>query len=574
MAYSKQRDLGSTKGTDNDALLNRLCKRYDRLKETRYLWEPTWQDLADLVMPRKGTITQRTQEGARLTQRLFDSTAIVANELLAASLQGALTSDAFKWFRLKTRKQELNDNKNVAEWLDEVADRMYLAFRQSNLNSELQEVYLDLGCFGNACVYMEEADSTQAAFSGFRFHYVQIGRWTISENKDGLVDTVFRTVAMTAHAAALRWPTTCGEKIAKVAENDPDKRIYVVHAVYPRSGMHDPGYKGTLPFASVYFTYGGASPAGDVGGQYGKCLLAVDGTDYFPYMVPRWTKAINEMYGRGPGDTALPDIKTLNKAEELTLRAWAKNIDPPLLTRDDGVIGRIKTSPSDIITARDMDAVKPLETAQRFDVNQVKSDQKRESIKQIFYNQQLQLPEGQVMTATEVERRYELMQRFLGPTLGRITVELLNPLVQRAFYLMLKRRALPPPPRELMSGTTGMEPVDIEYEGPLARAQRATDVQAVERSLQDLTALLQMDPNVKDNLDLDWIARLIVERNGVPPQALRDLAEVAKIRKARIDAQNQAIQAKQQTEALKAVGPAVKGLAALPGVQEAKPSGG
>src|SRR2546422_806636 len=70
MAYSKQRDLGSTKGTDNDALLNRLCKRYDRLKETLYLWEPTWQDLADLVMPRKGTITQRTQESARLTQRL------------------------------------------------------------------------------------------------------------------------------------------------------------------------------------------------------------------------------------------------------------------------------------------------------------------------------------------------------------------------------------------------------------------------------------------------------------------------------------------------------------------------
>lgn len=566
MAYSKQRDLG----IGNDALLTRLCKRYDRLKETRYLWEPTWQDLADLVMPRKGTITQRTQEGARLTQRLFDSTAIVANELLAASLQGALTSDAFKWFRLKTRKQELNDIKEIAEWLDEVADRMYLAFRQSNLNSELQEVYLDLGCFGNACVYMEEADPAQPLFSGFRFHYVQIGRWTLSENKDGLVDTVFRTVTMTARSAFLRWPKTCGPKIKAAAENDPDKRIYIVHAVYPRNGMHDPGYKGTLPFASVYFTYGGAGPAGDVGGQYGKHLLEVGGTDFFPYMVPRWTKAINEMYGRGPGDTALPDIKTLNKAEELTLRAWAKNIDPPVITRDDGVIGRIKTSPSDIITARDMDAVKTLETNQRFDVNQVKSDQKRESIKQIFYNQQLQLPEGQIMTATEVERRYELMQRFLGPTLGRITVELLNPLVQRCFYLMLKRGALPPPPAALLDpATKQLAAVDIEYEGPLARAQRATDVQAVERSLQDLTALFQLDPNVKDNLDTDWIARLMVERNGVPPQALRSQDDVKQIRKARAEAQQQMLQAKQQTEALKAVGPAVKGLSALPGVKEA-----
>lgn len=524
-------------------------------------------------MPRKGTITQRQQEGARLTQRLFDSTAIVANELLAASLQGALTSDAFKWFRLKTRKQDLNDVKVVAEWLDEVADRMYLAFRQSNMNSELQEVYLDLGCFGNGMLYMEEAEPDQPIFSGFRFHYVQIGRWCIAENKDGLVDTVFRTISMTALAATNKWGKNCGPKICKAAEDDPDKRVYIVHAVYPRHGMKDPGYKGTMPYASIYFTYGGAGPFDSASG-WGKHLLDVGGLDYFPYMVPRWTKAINEMYGRGPGDTALPDIKTLNKAEELTLRAWAKNIDPPILTRDDGVIGRVRTSPSDMITVRDMDAVKTLETNQRFDVNQVKSDQKRESIKSIFYNQQLQLPEGQMMTATEVERRFELMQRFLGPTLGRITVELLNPLVQRGVYLMLKRNALPPPPAQLINPQTGqMEDVDIEYEGPLARAQRASDVQAIERTLQDFTALSQLDPNVKDNLEVDKIARAVAERNGVPPQFIRDEKGVLKIRQARNEAQQQALKSKQEAETMKALGPAVKGLASLPGVQEQMQNG-
>src|SRR5207245_4885360 len=127
----------------------------------------------------------------------------------------------------------------------------------------------------------------------------------------------------------------------------------------------------------------------------------------------------------------------------------AKCIDPPTITRDDGVIGRLKISPADVITVRDMDAVKPLESSARFDVNQIKSDQKRESIKAIFFNQQLQLPEGQIMTATEVEHRFELMQRFLGPTLARMTTELLNPLVQRAFFLMLTRHGLddvPMPP--------------------------------------------------------------------------------------------------------------------------------
>ena len=72
-----------------------------------------------------------------------------------------------------------------------------------------------------------------------------------------------------------------------------------------------------------------------------------------------------------------------------------------------------------------------------------------EKIERIFYWDQLQLQGDKLMTATEVERRLELMRRVLGPTLGRFESELLSPLLNRCFGLMYRAGALPPPPEEL-----------------------------------------------------------------------------------------------------------------------------
>lgn len=536
------------------ALLDDLCKRYDRLIDMRRLWEPVWQELADYILPRKGGITTRVSQGQKLTTKLFDSTAVLANELLAASLQGALTSDAFKWFRLKTRRQDLNDIKVVAEFLDEAADRMFLAFRQSNLNSELQEVYLDLGAFGTGALYLEEIDPATPEFSGFRFHYIQLDHYVISENKDGLVDTVCRTIRMPARAAFALWKKKIGDALFRKYEKEPDELVSIVHCVYPRTDIKKFRVaKTNKPFASVYFS------------RNPKHMIQEGGFDYFPMMVPRWTKMHGEVYGRGPGFIAIPDVRTLNKAVELTLKAWAKAIDPPLKVRDDGVIGRVKQGPSDLITLRDLDAVRPLESGARFDVNQVQADRLRIAIKDAFFNNQLQLPNGQVMTATEVERRFELMQRFLGPTLGRIQTELLNPLIQRSFGIMFRRGAMPDLPSQLFvqlpDGSVSMETIDIEYEGPLARAQRASDVQAIERTIQDLSALVGFDPTVLDIVDLDVVARMLAERNGVPPQAVRDAKTVRQIRDARRQAQEQAQQIQQLGETASKVAPLLRAVA-------------
>lgn len=58
------------------------------------------------------------------------------------------------------------------------------------------------------------------------------------------------------------------------------------------------------------------------------CVMTYEGDDRlvhrqlksFPWVISRYMKASNERYGRGPVLYALPDIKTLNKVVELTLK--------------------------------------------------------------------------------------------------------------------------------------------------------------------------------------------------------------------------------------------------------------
>ncbi len=49
-------------------------------------WKSVWQELADFITPNKAGVIFESSPGAKTTEELFDSTAINANELLAASM--------------------------------------------------------------------------------------------------------------------------------------------------------------------------------------------------------------------------------------------------------------------------------------------------------------------------------------------------------------------------------------------------------------------------------------------------------------------------------------------------------
>lgn len=525
-----------------DSKAERALRRADDLFTGQRLWLPAWQELSDFIQPRKANIQVQRSPGQSLTDRLFDSTAIHANELLAASMQGALTSDAFRWFGLRLRGVELEKDHQVAVDLEWCAQDMYDALAESNFQAETHEVYLDLPCFGTAAVFVEERTPRVGVAPGaLRFTALPPGSFAIDEDEEGRVDTVFRKFKLSARAAAAAYGVSpgpgqpgVGKQVEAALQKNPAQRFEFLHAVYPRedwmpnSRTRLPAKK--FPIASMYV---------DV---EGRTVAHESGYNEPPIMVPRWTKSSGEVYGRGPGDVALPDIKTLNKAVELKLKAWAKVVEPPLMARDEGVI----TKPPDLRNGgltyvRDMEAIKPLhELGGRLDVASMEEEKTRQAIRRMFFSDQLQLQEGPQMTAYEVQVRYELMQRILGPTLGRTNVEFLNPMVARVFWIRLRASGKDSAYRRIEAWCRANNvALDIEYEGPLAKAQRLQESVALQRFFQIILPLSQIKPEIADNLDLDAVTRVHATSVGVPERTIRPVDQVSEIRQARQQAQEQ-----------------------------------
>ena len=508
------------------ATFDYIRKRLDKLEADRGTWESHWQEILDYVMPRKAEITFLRSRGEKRTEVLFDSTAITANNLLAASLQGTLTSPSLPWFSLKLRDDDANKIRDVQIWLEDTARRMYAVFNESNFNTEVHEMYLDLCSVGTSAIFVEEANEGFLQ-GGLHFNTLHIAEYFIQENSTGRVDTLYRKYKMTARQAVQEFgEDNVGTKIKEAVKAKPDTQFNFIHAVeptpdYERSvGMKS---KTKLPYHSCHVCF------------EDKMVVRVGGYNEFPYLVPRWSKATGEIFGRSPSYNALPDIKTLNKAVEIGLKAWAKAIDPPLLVTDDGVIGRVRMTPGGITVVRSDTAIKPLQIGSNWQITDLKENQLRTAIRQAYYSDQLQLQEGPQMTATEVQVRYELMQRLLGPTLGRFQTEFLNPLIERVFGIMLRSDALTPRPSEM----EGMN-MDIEYVGPLARSQRMEEAIAVERLYQLAMQVVQVDPTVMDVINHEQAIRMRATLLGVPKTVLRGEDEVAEIREQRAAAQQQA----------------------------------
>jgi|TARA_B110000263_G_C15312290_1_gene514398 hypothetical protein len=506
---------------------NYIKKRLNQMEGSRGTWEDHWQEILDYVMPRKADIVFTRTKGQKRTEILFDSTAITASNLLAASLQGTLTSPSMQWFYLKVRNEEFNENREVQLWLEDSAKRMYNVFNESNFNTEVHEMYLDLVSIGTGALFVEEGNKGFQE-SGVHFNTMHIAEYYIQENVSGYIDTLYRKYKLSARQAVQEFgEDNVGEKVLEAAKDKPDKMFNFIHAVEPLEDYERALGKGAtkLPFHSCHVC------------EEDKMTVRAGGYNEFPYLVPRWSKATGEIFGRSPSYNALPDIKTLNKAVEIGLKAWAKAIDPPLLVQDDGVIGKVRMTPGGITVVRSDAAIKPLQIASNWQVTDLKENQLRTAIRQAYYSDQLQLQDGPQMTATEVQVRYELMQRLLGPTLGRFQSEFLNPLIERVFGIMLRANAFLPAP-EMLEGQS----VDVEYVGPLARSQKMEEAVAVERLYQLAMQVAQVDPSIMDIINHDEAIRTRAALLGVPKSILKSVVEVDQMR------QDRAMQEQMQQE--------------------------
>ena len=558
-----------------------ILKRNAKLRSQRATYESAWQEIAEYIAPHRANIQRAFSPGEKKTDKIFDSTAVRAHPMLSAHLHQTLTPSTQPWLSFSLRDEALNEEPEVETWLEDDARRMHLAFKQSDFNVAVHEMYLDItGPSATGCLLVEEREvPASGGFGGFRFRAIPPNEYCLDENVHGRVDTIYRQFALSARQILQRWPKTAGQRVEEKVATDPDAEFQIVHAVYPRTdrlydetGKPKRGAK-NMPFVSCYVLMAGTNDDGK--GGRGR-VLEEGGYEEFPYMVPRWLKASGEKYGFGPAHLAIPDVRTMNKAKEFLLEAAPLSMFPPSIERDDSVLGDLDLTPGgrNVLggTGPVAEQLAFLQTGVQVDITQIVFADLVKSIQETFFVPQLELQEGPQMTATEVNVRYELMMRYLGAVLERLTVEFLNPLVERAFGVMARARAFLPLPA-MLAERFGEADLDVQYEGPLARAQRTMELTAQDRTIAFATAVstatAPFAPDIArkpwDVLDLDRMMRDRGDITGLRTNNLRPQKDVDAERQAREDQAQQAQQAQTMIEGAKAMG------AVAPMVSEMKP---
>jgi hypothetical protein len=506
----------------------KLGERFDKLKAFRLNWEHHWQDIADYFVPRKKTITQERTRGDRRNNTLLDNTGMMSNELLAGALHGLLTNPHRQFFELFTGDKAIDQNDEARLWLEDSADRMHTVINNSNFQTEVHEIYIDLGTFGTAVMFMQEDPGD---IVHFRAQFIR--DIYVSENNLGQIDELHRELKWTIKNLIQEFGyDQLPDDVKKISKTDPERRFRLIHAVYPDMDFEKEA-KVTGKFVSQW-----AMP------EFDHELRSGFFRD-FPYAVTRWTKGSDEIYGRSPAMNALPEMKTLNKMVETTIKGAQKAVDPPVTVPDDGFVFPIRTRPGSINIKRagTPDSIEPIFNDTRIDFGQAVLEENRQRVREAFFIDQLKLREGPQMTATEVQQRTEEAMRLMGPVLGRQQEEFLRPIVDRVFNIMLRRGMFLPVP-EALSGRQ----LQVRYSSLVAKAQRLNEGSEILRAFEAMAPFIQLDPAAADNIDSDTAVREVGSIFGLPQRFLKNEEEIEDQREARAQAQAQAQQQEQQAQ--------------------------
>ncbi|HHU2814403.1 portal protein [Escherichia coli] len=516
-----------------ETLKEKLQKQFAQLDNDRTSFEPHWRELSEFINPRGSRfLTSDTNRNDRRNSRIVDPAATLAARILSSGMMSGITSPARPWFRLATPDPDMMDYGPVKVWLETVQNRMNDMFNKSNLYQNLPLLYSSLGTYSTGAMAVLEDDDDI-----LRTMMFPIGSYWLANSPRGNVDTCFRKFTMTVRQLVMQFGI---DKVSSRVKGMWDNGTYeqwveVVHAVYPNvdrdTGRLDSKNK---PFKSVYY---------ETGGDIDK-VLRESGYDEFPIIAPRWEVNGEDVYGSScPGMIALGQVKALQLEQKRKSQLIDKQTNPPMVGPSTLKTQRVSLLPGDITYVDQLgqaDGFRPAYMVNP-DMNGLLADiqDTRQVINDAYFVNLFMMLQQINTRSMPVEAVIEMKEEkllMLGPVLERLNDEALNPLIDRAFSMMVRKNMLPPPP-DVMQGM----PLRIEYISVMAQAQKSIGLSSLTQAVGFIGQLAQFKPEALDKLNIDEAIDSYAEMSGVSPTVILPQEQVEQIRQQRAQQQQQAM---------------------------------
>lgn len=519
----------------------RLCKRHRNAMKRNDQWRDTWKDAYRYTLPMRNVLENPT-EGQRKGDFVFDSTGVNSLNKFANRMQDLIFPRGQDFIQLEPGPRFAAEKppEDLKKQLEVSGERFHGAIWKSNFSNVVNESLVEIGVGTSAMLFNEGPDDNP-----FHFHSVPIPMVALEPGPWGTVGMVSREQEMPVDEIKNTWPgVQIPEAEAKKAEGDPEHKLAVIEVTYADDATRQQA--GSM--APTRWFYDVIDKNNEVS------FLPEQKTFDFasPWVVTRWTKAANEVHGRGPVLHALPDIRTVNKVVELILKNASLSVAGVWTAVNDGVLNpnMVRIVPGATIpVGRNPGhpqgaSLAALERAGSFDVAQIILEDMRMSIKQALFDNQLPEPAASVRSATEFIQRMRELFVDIGPAGGRIINEMIEPIVFRGLHILSRKGQLELPPGFDLNSQN----ITIRVLSPLARQQALDELQRVFQWI-DLVSTLG-EQIMLTTVKVEEIPAYVHEQLQVPTRLLRDETERGGVEELVRGFVSQALEAEQPTAPL------------------------
>ena len=469
-----------------------IKKRYKIANTHKEQWRSIYEEAYEYALPMRNLYDgyyEGDVPGQNKMKRVFDSTAIHSTARFANRIQSSLCPPQRPWCRLQPGNEIPEQRKiEVQQVLDLYTEKMFGVMSQSGFDLAMGEFLLDLAV-GTAVMLIQPGDE----LTPIRYTAVPAYHITFEEGPNGSVDAVYRKFKRPFAVIEREWPDAdIPDELRKEYEDDPTQKVELLEATYTKDGQI---HYCLMPFEKEY-------------------KIVHRNLKSFPWVISRYMKASNERYGRGPVLYALPDIKTLNKVVELTLKNASISIGGVFTAVDDGVLNpqAISIVPGAVIGVSSNGgprgpSLQPLPRSGDANLSQIVANDLRLNIKKTLLDESLPPDNMSARSATEIVERMKELSQNLGAAFGRLITETMFPIVRRSMELMDEMGMI-----ELPLKVNGLQ-VTVTPVSPLAMASNMDKLNEVVQFMQISQAL---GPQGQTLLKMDAVGDYIADQLGIP----------------------------------------------------------
>lgn len=490
------------------SLKERESKSFDDMSK----WQDILDDAYEYCLPQRN-LFNREDKGQKKLDRIFDGTAPEAIKQGASKVQENVAPIWARWAVLEPSKSVLKliedsngevSETDIRENLQEQADIMFDIINRSNFGSQFYEFIIDW-LIGTSTLMIDEDESDEMPIIFSSVPQIGIA---FEEGPHGTVETHWRRFKVKARNIERKWPGfEVSSQLANMIKDSPDTEVELSQGL-----VFDP--KEQVYHAVVWVK------------SEEKASWVENFDESSPMITSRYSKTAGEVRGRGPALDVLPDIKTLNKVKEFMLTKGAIDLSGIWTATDDGVTNpyNMTIAPGIVIPVGSNNSANPslarLDTNTDLNLGLFIVEDLQNAIKRAFFSN-LREPSDTVISATQFAIEAREFAKQIGSAFGRLQTEALIPILKRIHFI-LKRRGLVNPI------TIGGREVNIKFTSPLARAQDAEDLLAVEQAIE-FTLRVAGPDQAKMAFKLEDLGTWAAQKTGMPQELVRSDTEKAKV---------------------------------------------